>query len=140
MTSMIEQQQTITTFELLSELIKKMSFDEILSKLYIHKGTLKRWLQLRKIPDNYYNDINHLLGDKYRNKNTARDKDQFYTTKEISLHCFKQTLKILKELDINENEYTFIEPSAGCCNFYNILPNNRRIGIDIEPKGNFKMN
>jgi hypothetical protein len=43
-------------------------------------------------------------------------------------------LEVLKDLKIGTDNYTFIEPSAWCCNFYNILPKNRRIWIDIEPK------
>ena len=78
------------------------------------------------------------MGNKYKSRDNYREKDQFYTTKEISKYCFNKTLQILKELDINEKEYIFIEPSAGCCNFYNILPENRKIGIDIDPKGEFK--
>lgn len=113
-----------------------MEDDEIVNKLFIHKGTLKRWLSLKEVPDNYYNDINHLLGNKYESNNSYRDKDQFYTNKEISIYCYKQTLKIMKNLSIDAEDYVFIEPSAGCCNFYNILPKSRRIGIDIDPKGN----
>lgn len=124
-----------STYYLLMELLDKISIDNVLQKLCIHKGTLKRWLTLKDVPNNYYNDINHLLGDKYKIKDTYREKDQFYTSKEISNYCYKKTLEILKQLDIDFNEYIFIEPSAGCCNFYEILPQKKRIGIDIEPKG-----
>ncbi len=123
------------TYLLLLELLNKNSLNEIVDKLFIHKGTLKRWLEKKKVPDNYYNDINHLLGDKYKNKNTFREIDQFYTTPQIAKYCFNKTLDILKNLNIDETEYTFIEPSAGSCSFYSILPKRRRIGIDIEPKG-----
>lgn len=123
------------TYYLLIELLEKISIYEIIQKLCIHRGTLKRWLTLKDVPNNYYNDINHLLGDKYKIKDTYREKDQFYTSKEISNYCYKKTLEILKQLDIDFNEYIFIEPSAGCCNFYEILPQKKRIGIDIEPKG-----
>ena len=62
----------INTFLLLQELLDKMQVDELLSKLFIHKGTLKRWLELKKVPDNYYNDINHLLGNKYKSRDNYR--------------------------------------------------------------------
>jgi len=45
-------------------------------------------------------------------------------------------LEVLNNLEIDTNNYIFIEPSAGHCNFYNLLPHDRRIGIDIDPKGN----
>ena len=40
----------------------------------------------------------------------------------------------LFELSLNETDYLFLEPSAGDGSFYNILPEDRRIGLDIEPK------
>jgi len=123
------------TFTLLTELSNIMKDNEIVNKLFIHKGTLKGWLALKRVPDNYYNDINHLLGNKYESNDSYREKDQFYTNKEISNYCYRQTLKIMKKLSIDAENYVFIEPSAGCCNFYSILPKNRRIGIDIDPKG-----
>jgi hypothetical protein len=122
-------------FTLLTELLNTMKIDEIVNKLFIHRGTLKRWLALKKVPDNYYNDINHLLGNKYKSNNSYRGKDQFYTNKKISIYCYKKTLETIKNLEIDASNHIFIEPSAGCCNFYSILPKSRRIGIDIEPKG-----
>ena len=79
-----------------------------------------------------------MLGNKYPAKSGARVQDQFFTTEKTANYCYNKMLAVLKELDINEKEYTFIEPSAGCCNFYKILPEDRRIGIDVEPKGELK--
>ena len=56
-----------------------------------------------------------------------RDKDQFYTNPEISRYCYQKALAIMLDLDLDPSEYTFIEPSAGCCNFYELLPDGRRI-------------
>jgi hypothetical protein len=123
------------TFLLFKELLTTMHSDEIVGRLFIHRGTLKRWIALGKVPDNYYNDINHLLGNKYLNKDSYREKDQFYTTYKISNYCYKKTLEVLKQLEINVDEYRFIEPSVGGCSFYSILPKEKRIGIDIESKG-----
>ena len=56
--------------------------------------------------------------------------DQFYTTPEIAKKCYD----ILKN-KINEAEFDYIlEPSAGTGSFYKLLPDKRRIGVDIEPK------
>jgi hypothetical protein len=129
---------SITTYNLLNETLEKMSLEKILNRLYVHKGTLNRWLNQRKVPNNYFNDLNHLLDNKYKPLKTYRNQDQFYTTKEISKYCYDKTLKILKDLKIDITQYNFIEPSAGCCNFYSILPKDRRVGIDIEPKGILK--
>ena len=128
----------ISSTNLFYELLEIYTPEEIASKLFIHKGTLKRWLEQKKVPENYFNDLNHLLNKKYEYKNEYREKDQFYTTNKISNYCYNKTLEILNSLEINESHYKFIEPSAGCCNFYKILPESRRIGIDIDPKGKYK--
>ncbi len=128
-------QKELNAFDLFNELLTIFTIQEIENQLSIHHGTTNRWLKQKKVPDNYFNDLNRLLGNKYQMKNTYRQKDQFYTTKEISEYCYNKTLKILTNLQIDYSDYFFIEPSAGCCNFYNMLPKNKRIGVDIEPKG-----
>lgn len=56
--------------------------------------------------------------------------DQFYTKPEIAVKCYN----ILKDkIDENKIDY-FLEPSAGTGSFYKLLPNNKRIGLDVEPK------
>lgn len=124
--------------DLFSELLKNKTINEISELLNLHIGTLRRWKEKKAVPSNYYNDLNSLLGNKYPLKNEYRDKDQFYTTTKTAKYCYKKMLEVLKELGIEEKEYTFIEPSAGCCNFYSLLPKNRRIGVDIDPKGKLK--
>jgi hypothetical protein len=62
-------------FSLFTELLDKMSVNEIAEELCLHRGTLKRWLLLRDVPNSYYNDINRLLGYKYKDKNSYREKD-----------------------------------------------------------------
>lgn len=123
------------TYEIFLDLLEKMNLQEIALKLELHVGTLKRWILLKEIPVNYYNDINSLLGNKYEIHNGYRAKDQFFTLPDIAQYCFEKTKKIITDLGIDINNYQFIEPSAGCCSFYELLPENKRIGIDIEPKG-----
>lgn len=129
------------------EINSLLLFNECLSVLWIEKirdwiwlniWTIKRWISLNRVPENYLNDLNFLLWDKYKIKNSFREKDQFYTNKSISNYCYKKTLQVLKDLEINTDQYNFIEPSAWCCNFYNILPKDKRIGIDIDPKWKLK--
>jgi hypothetical protein len=128
--------ENITATELFEEAKNKIGLREIKRKLDLHAGTIKRWIKLNKVPENYFNDLNFLLGKKYNFKEEFRDKDQFFTNEKISKYCYEKTLEILGEFGINQEEYIFIEPSAGCCNFYNLFPKNRRIGVDIDPKGN----
>ena len=126
------------SIDLFNEILQSKSINEVSNYLNLHIGTLRRWVDKQSVPSNYYNDLNSLLGNKYPAKEEYRDKDQFYTTDKTAKYCFDKTLQILKELDIDEKEYTFIEPSAGCCNFYTLLPKDRRIGVDIDPKGKLK--
>ena len=56
--------------------------------------------------------------------------DQFYTKNEIALYFYKI---LCEKIDINSFDI-FLEPSAGKGAFFNLLPNNKRIGLDIEPK------
>lgn len=123
---------------LFNELLLNKTPIEIAELLNLHVGTVRRWISNKSVPKNYYNDLNSLLDNKYKSKEEYRDKDQFYTTKKTAKYCYNKTIEVLKKLDIDDNEYTFIEPSAGCCNFFSLLPKERRIGVDIEPKGSLE--
>ena len=125
-----------TATNLFKELLRHKTLKGLSNDLYLHKGTLNRWVKQDFVPENYYNDLNHLLKNKYPLKDEYRDKDQFFTKKNIATYCYEKTIKILKGLDIDHKEYKFIEPSAGCGTFFNLLPKNRRIGIDIDTKKN----
>ncbi|AII17159.1 putative type II DNA modification methyl transferase [Aureococcus anophagefferens virus] len=57
--------------------------------------------------------------------------DKFYTKPHIALECFNQLKEIIGEVII---QYTFLEPSAGSGSFFNILPEDNRIGIDLKPE------
>lgn len=55
-----------------------------------------------------------------------KNLDQYYTAPEMAEQLVR---------DLNLNDYDLIiEPSAGTCSFYNLLPEDKRVGIDIEPK------
>lgn len=60
--------------------------------------------------------------------------DQFYTKKEIAVSCWKHFADTLSTLNRTYNDLFFVEPSAGTGAFYNLLPQDRRYGIDIVPK------
>jgi hypothetical protein len=57
--------------------------------------------------------------------------DHFCTRPEVAKICWERFLKYLKREKVDLSEYTFIEPSAGLGAFYNLLPKQRRIGIDV---------
>ena len=59
-----------------------------------------------------------------RKKNEIYYLDQFFTNQDQAIECIKK---------INLNEYDlFIEPSAGEGSFYYNLPNEKRIGVEID--------
>ena len=59
--------------------------------------------------------------------------DQFFTKPEIAIKCHDSLVRFMREDGAEERNYKFVEPSAGTGTFYNLLPENRRIGIDILP-------
>lgn len=63
-----------------------------------------------------------------------RLKDQFYTKPNVAEYCYKTFQRVSADIGVDLDNYIFIEPSAGCGCFFQLLPKNRRIGIDIEPK------
>ena len=58
--------------------------------------------------------------------------DQFNTLPEVAGYCWKSFQEVLKKDKTILGNYKFIEPSAGTGVFYDLLPKNRRIGIDVE--------
>jgi len=58
--------------------------------------------------------------------------DQFNTLPVVAEYCFDSLQKFLKKDNVILNNYKIIEPSAGTGSFYNLLPKENRIGIDVE--------
>jgi len=57
--------------------------------------------------------------------------DQFFTRPSVAKACWESFCKHLKEAGVDILHYNFIEPSAGLGAFYDLLPDNRRIGVDV---------
>lgn len=62
--------------------------------------------------------------------------DQFFTKVNIAEMCYKKAIQFLNKKNISIDDCIFIEPSAGSGNFYQFLPPNQRIGLDIFPLNN----
>ena len=58
--------------------------------------------------------------------------DQFNTLPEVAEYCWDSFQKFLKKDKVILSNYKIIEPSAGTGSFYDLLPKNNRIGIDVE--------
>jgi hypothetical protein len=115
--------------------LTKFSLKEISKYLEVNENTVKRWIEKEDVPHSYYFDLCRLNSIEIDYSiYTEKEKDQFFTSKSTALYCYEKVLQILENYDVNVDSYNFIEPSAGDGSFYNILPENRKIGLDIEPK------
>jgi hypothetical protein len=120
-----------TNIILLQQCLKQTTIKGIADKLNLCIGTIKRWIDLRDVPIQYTFDLYKILSkDIDYSKYSSSLKDQFFTPNHIADKCW-DTFK--KEVNVNINDYTFIEPSAGDGSFMRVLPHDS-IGLDIEPR------
>ena len=120
-----------STLSLFQECLKSSSIKEVSAKLNLSIGTVKRWLELQDVPIQYTFDLRKLLSHEIDYSTyTSSLKDQFFTPKDVAVKCWET---FLQEVDLNLEEYIFIEPSAGSGSFLEVLPQGS-IGLDIEPR------
>lgn len=62
------------------------------------------------------------------------DLDQFFTKPEVAEQCYRQFCDFLQSRGEDVSTFTHIEPSAGQGAFYRLMPENRRIGVDVDTK------
>lgn len=123
------------SLEILKEAIEKHTLNELKDLLFVNKNTIQRWLLLKNVPNNYYVDLCIIQNIPVNyDEMSFKEKDQFFTNKETAEHCMDVFKAKLQELGVDEEEYTYIEPSAGDGSFYNLFPKERKIGVDIEPR------
>jgi len=111
---------------------------EISNYLNVSENTVKRWFEKKEIPKTYEIDILKFINNDIIDytKYDYKQKDQFYTPIYIADYCINILKTKLLSLSIDEKKYIYIEPAAGNGSFFNLLPNDRRIGIDIESTNN----
>ena len=120
---------------ILNEILKSKSYAEIAATINVAIGTVKRWNELKKVPKSYTFELLKLANIEIDySKFAYKDKDQFFTPLATANYCYKKFIEIITEYGDSQQKYTFIEPSAGNGVFLKILPHDRRIGMDIEPK------
>ena len=125
----------INNLDLLNDILKTNTISDIAISLNISNGTITRWILLKNIPHQYYFELTKLNNKTIDySKFSYKEKDQFFTPPHTALYCYNQVLKILKEYKDDETAFHYIEPSAGSGNFLNLLPIDRSIGVDIEPR------
>ena len=57
--------------------------------------------------------------------------DQFFTRPTVAKTCWESFKKHMKSTGVNITRYKFVEPSAGLGVFYDLLPDDRRVGVDV---------
>ncbi len=57
--------------------------------------------------------------------------DQWFTRPEVAEACWKSLQTFMQQDGAKPTHYKFIDPSAGLGAFYRLLPENRRVGIDV---------
>ena len=123
------------TYELYLKVKDKVSKNEISEKINVNKNTISRWELLKSVPRNYHFDLLELNGEEINYQLfDEKDKDQFFTKKSTVIKCIEILKKKLAEIGVDEDEYIFIEPSAGDGSFLSELPREKRIGLDVDPK------
>lgn len=127
----IVMEQGETHLSLFEECLKKVSMKEVADKLNLSVGTVRRWVELKDVPIQYTFDLCRVLSKEVDySKYTSSLKDQFFTPRDLASRCWDT---FNREVKIDTQDYTFIEPSAGDGSFLHILPKGS-IGFDIEPR------
>jgi hypothetical protein len=121
---------------LLQKVLREHTVDTIAKSLNVYKRTVGIWISNNnKSPVTYDIDLLKMLGEKVDYSSYSfSDKDQFFTPIETVRYCLKVCENVMMSFDDRFDKYYCIEPSAGDGSFLHQLPENRRIGMDIEPR------
>ena len=123
-----------TPEQLLNKILQDKSQADVAKWINVSTGTVKRWVQLEKVPKMYTFELLKMSGEHIDySLFTYAEKDQFFTPKSTAKYCYSKILETLAFYGDNYN-YVYIEPSAGNGRFLDILPQDRRLGMDIEPR------
>jgi hypothetical protein len=78
----------------------------------------------------------HYVNGNLMKANAENLLDQYFTNKDLAKNLFAKTNEILTRYEQNIADYHWLEPSVGEGCFFDLLPENQRIGVDIEPLRN----
>ncbi len=113
----------------------------LVKELNIHRGTINRWIEKKEVPPQYFTQLNRIKNYNFEldisEKEHYKVYDMFFTPAKEAKRLTEITLKFINDKwnDLNLDEYTIIEPSAGSGSFYNSIPSKyKRVGLDIEPQ------
>lgn len=119
--------------DLFREALSHNTYCDLANALGLHPNTVKRWItEARPPPTHYEGDLLRIMG---RDASDVRFKDQFFTRPEAAAACAKWMTEAMRSINLDPDEFWFVEPSAGCGHFYEQMPTDRRTGLDIAPIG-----
>lgn len=114
---------------------RNKTITKISKTLNLARGTITRWLLLENVPDAYTFDLMKIAGMEIDySKFDFKQKDQFFTAPDTAKKCYNIFLEKMKELSVDISQYVFIEPSAGSGVFLDVLPKEKTLAFDIEPR------
>ena len=115
------------TGELFSRVLQKMPHGEIAQRIGLHAATVRRWLKTGP-PAAYLNDFARLLGEEKKGA-----VDRFYTKPWAARWCTDVFHQVARRSGLDVGSCWFVEPAVGERAFYDLMPEGRRIGIDVQP-------
>ena len=107
-----------------------MPLRDICSVANVAPSVVERWNE-KGVDDHYLPTIKQVMGIPLTEEEAV---DKFYTTAEAARFCmemFHDTVEQCLELDISE--HWWLEPSCGDGAFLNLMPAERRLGVDLAP-------
>lgn len=130
----MDDKPKINLVSILNSLIEKNGIKKLSEKLNLSSGTLTRWIELNNIPQSYEFDLLKLSNIKINySQYSSKQKDQFFTPINTAKKCFELFCNEIHKYGDDENDFNYIEPSAGDGSFLKVLPSNT-IAMDIDPK------
>ena len=127
-------QLPVPILTVVKHLVKKKGIKYVAKYCNVAKGTVDRWIKLKKVPKHYTFDIYKLANIPIDySKFSFKDKDQFFTHPDTAKHCVEVFKKVVKKYESPPPcPLVFIEPSAGSGNFLPYL--DHCVAMDIEPR------
>lgn len=118
----------------LYQLISASSDKAVARQLDVSIGTLRRWVQTKRIPKYYEVHVRKLLclPIDYASY-TTKEKDQFFTPVSTAQQCVDIFCDVIRAYGESVTDFRYIEPSAGDGQFLRVLPRDT-IAMDIEPR------
>ena len=129
---------SLEPIDLLNHILQTKTYKDIATRLNLALGTVKRWSELDSVQISYRFALMEIANIPIvYSQFSFKEKDQFFTPSTTAKYCISQVEKILLQYEkqnvLCNTKYMFVEPSAGNGKFLELLPLNRRIGVDIEP-------